>query len=391
MWETFKVTVKTLARNPSTLIWCLAFPIVLATLLFSMLGGLRSINSIDVVDVAVVADDAWGQSPFSEVVEGLSQGDGRLLETHEVGSLAEGEGLVTAGKASGVYQVGSDGRPTLTLPPDVPGDSSVQVDSTVLEVVADAYLQNARLVGRIAEEDPAALADADAVGAALGLEPRIEAARITHEVPDETVRYYYALLGMVAMFCAQGALVAVGQLLPNEGPLGARRCVSGTSRTAQLAGVVLGSWVVSFTCLAISFLYIRFAGGIGFGGREGLCVAGLACASLMASGIGTLVAAIPLGGSDARSGIMTVANLACSALAGLFGPAVMTVADQLARDVPWETWANPVRLSSDLFYSLFYYESLSPFWLRCAGCVAYAAATLGVAAIVLRRQRYEHL
>lgn len=391
MWSTFKVTVKTLARNPNTYIWCLAFPVVLSTLFFAMFSGLKTLNRDDPVDVAVVADDAWDESAFSEVVDTLAKDDGdQLLVVHEVDSLEDGETLITSEEVAGVYSVDADGNLQLTLPPDA-SDNSIQIDSTILQTVADSYLQNMALLANIAEEDPMALADQDKVESALGLETSIESAQITHEVPDETVRYYYALLGMVALFCAQSALVAVSSVLPQESALGARRCVAGTSRAAQLIGIVLGGWAVNYACMVLAFAYIRLVGDVGFGGREGLVLLGLIPASLMASGIGTLVGALPIGSSMTRSGIMTVINIVCSALAGLYGEAVMEFADQLARDMPWETWVNPVKLSSDLFYSLYYYDVLTPFWSRCIMCLIYAVVTLGVSALIFRRQRYEHL
>ena len=82
MWTTFKTTVRTLLLTPSAVVWTLIFPIVLATVFNFMFEPMRSTGSVEAVEVAVVVDDAWENSPFSQVVDTLSEADEPLLAVH---------------------------------------------------------------------------------------------------------------------------------------------------------------------------------------------------------------------------------------------------------------------------------------------------------------------
>ena len=94
MWTTFKATVRTLLLTPSAVVWTLIFPIVLATVFNFMFEPMRSTGSVEAVEVAVVVDDAWENSPFSQVVDTLSEADEPLLAVHPVATEQEARELI---------------------------------------------------------------------------------------------------------------------------------------------------------------------------------------------------------------------------------------------------------------------------------------------------------
>lgn len=395
MWSTLKATVRSLVRTPSIMIWTALFPIILSTIFLFMFQSLSNSGTLAPTRVATVRDAAWDSSGFSQVVESLSEpGDDQLLEPVQVTTASEGEELLDARDVAGVYAVDADGTPSL-LTREQDGwteTNDQQTGSSILEAVASAYAQSTEFVAQVGAERPEALSDPSAVDAALAIRAQVERVSLTRATPDQTVRYYYALLGMAALFCAYLAAHAVCQAQPNTSPLGARRAVAGTSRGAQLVGALLGSWLVSLACLGVAFVYMRFVVGIDFAGREALCLVGLGGASLLATAIGALVGAVPLrGGTAVRMSIITGLSSILSLFAGLYGEPTMRLADEVARAVPAEPWLNPARLVSDLFYSLYYYDSLGPFFARLAVCAAMAALLLAAATALFRRQRHEHL
>lgn len=122
-----------------------------------------------------------------------------------------------------------------------------------------------------------ALADPAAVAHALSLEGGNPPRDLTRATPDGTVIYYYALFGLVAMMSAEFAALSVVDLQPNLSGLGARRCVGGLSKTASLAGIFVGSWLVSFASMAVAIGYVRLVVGVDFGGLRGVVPAGRGC------------------------------------------------------------------------------------------------------------------
>lgn len=297
MINTIIITVKTLLRRPSTWVWGALFPIALSTMFMFMFANLSSDGKVDPVPVAVVADEAWDASTFKDVATSLAkEGDDQLLKIHECDDAAEANHALKSGEVAGVYTVDDAGAPKLTLLSsyDSSRASTVLTDRSILETVASSYTQNAELMRQIAQDNPAALADPEAVARALSLKGGTRRVSLTRTTPDGTTIYYYALFGLVAMMSSEFAALAVVDLQPNLSGLGARRCVGGVSKTASLAGIFVGSWLVSFASMAIAIGYVRLVVGIDFGGREGLCLAGGAASALAATGLGLLWGRFPL-------------------------------------------------------------------------------------------------
>ena len=458
MWTTFKTTVRTLLLTPSAVVWTLIFPIVLATVFNFMFEPMRSTGSVEAVEVAVVVDDAWENSPFSQVVDTLSEADEPLLAVHPVATEQEARELIAEGSVAGAYIVdaagnegnaeqsgsdeldaidaagpadaagaasdpdnadaagaasgsgtaagssdvststssaGSTGAPRIILAPAGSGtgsDASYDVNRAILESVVTSYLQSEALIEELATHDPVALSDPTTIENALGLSVSVREVSLTHAQPDSMVRFYYALLGMASIFAAQLAGESVWHLQPTSSAAGARRAVSGTSRMRLLIPTIGACWAVSTTFLAIAFGYICLTAHIDFSGREGLCLVEIAASSLLSCGIGALVGALPgRMGSDSRRGILTALTCLLSLFAGLYGEPTMELADTVAHVFPAATWLNPVCLIRDLFYTVYYYDTLVPFSLRLAACAGIAAVLLAVSAACMRRSAHEHL
>ena len=323
MFNTIITTVKALLRRPSTWVWGAVFPVALSTMFMFMFANLSSDGTVDPVPVAVVADEAWDASTFKDVATSLAkESDDQLLEIHECDDAADASRALKAGEVAGIYTVDDAGTPRLTLLSSYDNSraSSVLTDRSILETVASSYTQNAELMSQIAQDNPAALADPEAVARALSLEGGTRRVSLTRTTPDGTVIYYYALFGLVAMMSAEFAALSVVDLQPNLSGLGARRCVGGLSKTASLAGIFVGSWLVSFASMTIAIGYVRLVVGVDFGGREGLCLVGGAASALAATGLGLFVGTLPVkGGKASKSGILTGFATTCALFAGLYG------------------------------------------------------------------------
>ena len=345
MFNTIIITVKTLLRRPSTWVWGALFPIALSTMFMFMFANLSSGGTVDPVPVAVVADEAWDASTFKDVATSLDEeGDDQLLEIHECDDAADASRALKAGEVAGIYTVDDAGTPKLTLLSsyDSSRASSVLTDRSILETVASSYTQNAELMSQIAQDNPAALADPEAVARALSLEGGTRRVSLTRTTPDGTVIYYYALFGLVAMMSAEFAALSVVDLQPNLSGLGARRCVGGLSKTASLAGIFVGTLPVK-------------------------------------------------GGKASKSGILTGFATTCALFAGLYGEPAMALADDVARACPAECWLNPVKLICDMFNRLYFFEDLGPFAVRAGALVLMALVFVAAATLIFGRSRYEHL
>lgn len=400
MLTTFKYTIFTQLRSGTNLFWVLVFPIVLSTLFFSMFGDLEDHMVLDTIEVGVIYDepaDAQAQSAadaFEAVIDALSDGEDALIAPHVTTSIDEAHAWQVDGTTSGTIVVGDDGMPTLELTPgagDVLGMDMGSIKRTVLGDVIGNFSRSWAAIDDIAQENPRALMDSAVTEAISDRQAYTEQITVTYNSAAESVRYFYALLGFAALMTAQIALIAVSRTLPNVSALGARRCVSGTSRLATLAGSLAASWTLSFLALVIAFAYMRFVLGVDFGGRDALCVLGLGIAALMTTSLGALVGAAPMIPEGAKGGLLTGITCFLALFAGLYGSPAMELADQVAQSAPWAAAVNPVKQVTNLFYSLYVYPDLEPFFTTVIVLLVMTATFAVISGLLMRRQSYAHL
>ena len=393
MFNVFKGALTVLTRKRELFIWSLAFPILLSTMFMLMFANLDDATAFDPVATAVVADAHYdAATAFSSVIDELGEeGDDQLLDIRTFATVDEARNALTAGEVIGIVSVEADGTPKLAVSPDSGGLGVEQIGRTILDTVMNTYVRNADLLASLAADNPLALADPDLVEEALTHGNATVQVSLTHSTPVQSVRYYYALLGMAALFCGQVGMLAICETQPNLTPLGARRAIGATSRGKTLVATLAASWAISFACLLVAFLFIRFVVGVDFAGREGMCVVAIAVAALFATSLGTLLGSLPKVGFGVKTGLLTGLTCLLSFFAGLYGEPCMDLADQIAREAPVLAAVNPAKVVTDAFYSLYYYDSLVPFAEKAGILLIMTVVLFAVSALFVRRQRYASL
>ena len=395
MWNTFRYATLSIVRERSIVVWVMLFPLILATLFNAMFKGIdENAHELDPIPVAIVnKSEGEADKAFNTMMDALSEGDDAILAPIAAKTNDEAQALLRESKAIGTITLDANGWPSLELTPvmGAGGVSMGQVERTVLADVVDDFCRTREAMEDIMASNPQAAEDPEVMLSLMRRDDYTSELRITHSQTREYVRYFYALLGFAALMAANVGLTAVGAIQPNVSPLGARRAIGGTGRARMLAGTIAASWLVSFMALVVAFAYIRFALGVEFGGREAACVLGIAVAALMATALGALVGALPYVPYSAKSGILTGVTCLLSLFAGLYGTPALRLADLVAREAPWATVVNPVKQVSNLFYSLYVYTDLTPFF-QTIGSLAITTAVLAlVGALMMRRQSYASL
>ena len=398
MWNTFKYTALSTLRERSVILWVILFPLILATLFNVMFKGMdETAYNLPTISVGIV-DNAQGNAgdSFDATMDALSKaedGEDPLLAPVYVKDADEAYQKLKDGETIGTITLNADGWPSLELSPgtgDV-GISMEQVKRTVLADIVDDYCRSRAAAEDIIENNPMALRDSKVIDSFSERTDYTTELSITHSKTKEYVRYFYALLGFAALMAAMVGLNAVSGIQPNISPLGARRAISGTGRGRMLFGAIAASWLISFAALVLAFAYIRFVLGVEFGGREGACILGLAIAALMATSLGALIGAIPAIPLAAKGGVLTGITCLLSLFAGLYGTPALRLADQIAREAPWATTINPAKQVTDLFYSLYVYTDLEPFFQTIGILLVITVVFALVATLFMRRQRYASL
>ncbi len=393
MWNVFKGTLAVLVRTRELFIWALAFPILLSTMFLFMFTNLDSATAFKPVPTAVVTNDNYDNATlFSTTIEQLAEsGEGQLLDVHAFDTFDKAKEALENNEVAGILSTNAEGEPLLSVAATSGGIGMEQINRSILNTVVDTYVRNADLLKSLAQDNPLALTDSAAVEEALSHESATKQVSLTLSTPVQSVRYYYALLGMACLFCSQIGLIAICKTQPNLSSLGARRAIGAISRSKTLAATLGASWVVAFGCLVAAFLYMRFVAGIDFAGREGACIAALAVAALFTTAFGTFLGSLPKVNMHVKTGLVTAATCLLSLFAGLYGEPCMELADTIARTFPLFANLNPAKVVTDAFYSLYYYDSLAPYFGKLGILVAMTAVLFALSSLFIRRQRYASL
>jgi len=392
MRNTFIYTLRALMREKQIIIWVFVFPLVLATIFVSMFSNIDKSYSFDPIPTAIVKDANYAAAPgFKEMITELSKsGKGQLLVVRSAATAGDARTLLEKGKVDGYIEVDASGVPQVYLTPKsdpLLGD----LKQTILKSLVDNYLRASSTMRSIAAKDPSALRDPAVLASLYAQGDFTRPLQITaHKVADQ-VRYFYALFGFLSIMSANIALIAIVNAQPNLSALGARRTVGATSKARTVVATLGASWVLAFTGLMVSFIYMRAVLRVDFGGNDLACVGAFAVASLMAISLGTLIGALPKLSAGPKGGILTGLASLCSLFAGLYGTPSTQLADRTARAFPVAGLLNPARQVANLFYSLYYYDGYSHFFAGVGVLLAMSAVLIAVALFLVRRQQYASL
>lgn len=260
--------------------------------------------------------------------------------------------------------------------------------SSILVMVLDEYTAHQALVKELLTENPAALADPAVAESLFTPIKTTVQVQLTENQPKESVRYYFALLGMAALFGASVGLFAFQRLKPNASALGARRTIGALSHGRTVAATLLACWCMSFLCLVVAYLFIRFACKVDFGGRDLPCLVVIAVSSLMATSLGCAISAIPKMPENAKDGLLTGIVCLSALFAGLYGQPTMELADNISRNFPVVELINPASQIAQAFYSIMYYSDYVPLTGHLIVLLAMTVVFFLLSSRSLARRRY---
>lgn len=422
MWSTFLTTLRINLREKSSLFWLFCFPILLSTMFLGMFGNLSATYEVTTMRFAMVANGDYcksegaqqlvaamqrtpvavqecGTAPDAMDVDSGVTDLRDLLDVTPVDNAAEATDLInTDTDMRGFLMVDGDGllhmtisRATVSSVNDTMSTPGLPVSLSILDGAIGMFNRQTLTVAQIMASDPAVFAN-EAFTAAVQETPGFtRQVRLTNFKPDESARYYYALLAMTALMAMTFAVTTVCSTQANLSALGMRRSLAPLTRFRQLMGGFLASWLCTFCSLLVALLYIHFVCRISFGGRWAATLLAIVVASFASNALGTLLGSLPKLTAGTKIGLTTAISCALSLLSGLYGSGAMALSDWIQRNAPIVATINPTQQVTNLFYDILYYDSYAPFFRTVGILLTMAVLALALATVFLRRQRYAHL
>lgn len=412
MFNTIKYTIIDLVRIPGIMIWALVFPLVLMSVFAMMFGPLDDMEDMEPIRVVVVdsakdvANSAVNSKPnieafnaslsdensFRKFIDAISTGDDRLLDVTFTASPEKAEEIIedsfsTDYDYAGYVQLIGE-KPQVNIAEASSASGMEGVEASILIMLMDEYTSKSELLKRMLMDSPEAFANSAVMESIFNQAKATTQIDVTRNQPRESVRYYFALLGMAALFGANLSLIAFQRMKPNVSALGARRMIGSLSHSKEVIATLIACWIVSFVCLIIAYVYMRFVIGIDFADRDLECILVVAAASMTAMALGCAISAIPKVPEDGKTGLLTGIVCFAALFAGLYGQPTMELADLIADNFPAATWINPASQIAQAFYSIMYYDTMIPALTHIAALVAISVVLFFLSVGSMRRQRY---
>ena len=383
MRSSLRTCVVALVREKALLWWAFLFPIVMCLLFMGMFSNLDAGYADATTRLAVVEDANYqGAYGLPETIDAISSPDAdpkvadvTIFDTEDAALAA-----TNAGDDDAYLTVDGDGIPQLHVAARMNGE----LQPAMLEAVLNSYLHTRNEIAALLERNPQALEDASTVAAFRSDAVRTVRLQATKAAPDGKVRYYFALLGMVAGMGMMLSSQAMRRVLPRCTEVGARVAVAGMPRWRILVATILGSWLCEFAVMLAVVAFMRLVCGVDFGSNAPLVTLAVLMSTLTACALGSLIgtfASLTGGGTS----LVSAVSCALSFFTGLYGTASQQVSDSIEASMPLLVHTNPLWQMTHCFFSLLYYDTLAPFW---QGCLVLALMTLtffGLAALNMRR------
>lgn len=349
MLQLFRYRILSLLREKTTVFWSIAFALILATFFHFAFSGLG--EDLKSISVAVVFDETVNQTESESVVKSLKQIESNNKKLLHVKTESEEDAKrdLKNKKVKGIYY----------YTPIATGENPIRLcvlgsglEESILQSVMESYNNQIRVYTTVMLEKPQKMSELMKFD--YGKSMVVESTITGKEVQSYT-QYFLALIGMACMFGCFIGMDSASKLQANVGALGARRCITSTSKAKLIFVDVLVAFFVQFISVLVLMAYIKGVLKIDLGNHIGYLVLIAALGSMIGVSLGMLVGSIGKIKEGAKIGIILTISMTSSFLSGLM---VSSIKGTIEQNCPIINRINPSSLISDALYCVGVYEDM---------------------------------
>lgn len=356
-------------RDRRTLIFMLAFPIVLMVILGLALTNAFSSN-VSIGDLKVVVKDSTGGGEMSQVFTDFTKElskSGITFDTLKTGM--NGREEVENNRYVDYVELTEHGI-------SLYGSSRDTIESNIVQGMLTSFTDKYNAVSAVAQVEPA---KTELVFASGGYEYIKEVSVNPDRTPGSIDYYALAMTVMVGMWAAMSA----GGLIQREILRGtAVRLVIAPIRKSEIfAGKILGSIVINMLCVIVIIVFSKYVFKAYWGNHMGIVLLVLVTEVIMSMSLG-LAGSYLLKGKASRSIISLVVQLM-----SFFGGAYFPVGDDAGGGIMgFLVNLSPIRWANHGLTKVIYGDTVSAAWPVVGLNIGFAVLFLGASIIVMRRR-----
>ncbi len=382
MLQLFRYRILSLLREKTTVFWSIAFALILATFFHFAFSGLG--EDLKSISVAVVFDETVNQTESESVVKSLKQIESNNKKLLHVKTESEEDAKrdLKNKKVKGIYY----------YTPIATGENPIRLcvlgsglEESILQSVMESYNNQMRVYTTVMLEKPQKMSELMKFD--YGKSMVVESTITGKEVQSYT-QYFLALIGMACMFGCFIGMDSASKLQANVGALGARRCITSTSKAKLIFVDVLVAFFVQFISVLVLMAYIKGVLKIDLGNHVGYLVLIAALGSMIGVSLGMLVGSIGKIKEGAKIGILLTISLTSSFLSGLM---VSSIKGTIEQNCPIINRINPSSLISDALYCVGVYEDMGRLQVDLLLMLLLVVLLYLGSFVMMRRVRYDNI
>ena len=379
-FHNYKYRLKCIVRDKSMMFWTLFFPIILAILFNLALGNIGSADNFKPINLAVVKNSSYeGEKEFTKVLDEVSdkKSDNVVFNTQYV-SKNKAEKLLEDNKVEGYIFFDDD----INIVVNKSG-----LNQTIIKSFVDEYKEKVSTIKRIIKENPGALNE-DMMKNLLKDTNYLKEVAISKQSPDPSVNYFYTLIGMACLYGSFLGIKEISAIQANQSSQGARVCVSPTHKIKIFASSMLAATTVELFDIGVLLLFISTVLGVNFSSNLGYILLTCLVGTITGVTMGTFIGIIVKKNEGVKVGILIGATMTMSFLAGMMYDKMKYI---VANKLPILAYINPVNLIADSFYSLYFYDTPTKFFINIGILCILSVIFSSITYFVLRGQKYASL
>ncbi|WP_144561258.1 ABC transporter permease [Bacillus mycoides] len=311
-------------RDVRTLVFMLAFPIVLMLVLGTALSNAFNSDSHSIKDIQVLYKDETS-SEFSQSFEMFAEEVSKSgIHFKKVSEGIDGKEEVKQNKYAAYVELNKDGVKFY-------GSDRSSVEGSIIEGILTAFVDKYNVAVEVAKVDLSKVNEVISNGNHNDYikETSLQAAK----KPGSMDYYAVVMTTMIALYAAMGASFLIrGERLRKTGD---RLIAAPISKAEIFIGKVLGSLVANALCLLLVVLFSKFVFQANWGDHLGIIFLILLTEVFLAISFGLGIGYMTKTGESSRAIIMIVVQLA-----SIFGGAYFVVEENFVTNLSPLTWAN---------------------------------------------------
>ena len=360
--------------------WTLLFPIVLAVLFNLALGDISNADRFQAIELAVVNNSSSSNNQdFVETIDKVSdkKSDDPLFKTQYT-SENKAKKLLEDNKIQGYILLDND--------IDIVVNQS-GINQTIIKSFVDEYKQTSSTIKKIIKENPNAI-NKETLDNLFERTNYLKEVSVSKESPDSSINYFYTLIAMACLYGSFLGIKEISAIQANQSSQGARINAAPTHKLKLFTVSLLAVTTVQAFNIGILMLFLNFVLKINFSNQLGYVLLTCLIGSITGITFGTFIGIIIKKGEGVKMGILVGFTMTMSFLSGMMYDKMKYIVDT---KVPLLGYINPVNLIADSFYSLYFYDTLTKYFINIGILCVLSLIFSGITYLVLRGQKYASL